>query len=83
MNNKWKADEMELSINFKAMRLSWVFVGVALTLWCIVKYIMEGEFPSVPFILLMTQNIIFFSAKLLIARRLTKNNSKADQEDEE
>lgn len=81
MKNNWRADEMEMAINFKAMRLSWLFVGIALTVWCIVKFARDHDFPTIPFIILMTQNIIFFSAKLWIANRMASVD-KVDQNDE-
>ncbi len=83
MKSKWKADEMEMSINFKAMRLSWVFVGVALIIWGIIGYIKNGDMPSIPFIILVAQIIIFFLAKLLIARRLAGKNKKSNENNEE
>jgi hypothetical protein len=32
-----RADEMEMSINFKAMRLAWVFENVALLVWAVIS----------------------------------------------
>lgn len=34
-----KADEMEMAINFKSMRLSWVFGNIALFIWLVVAFI--------------------------------------------
>jgi cobalamin synthase len=81
MKRKWNADEMEMAVNFRAMRLSWVFVGIALLVWCIVGYIKDSELPYIPFIIFLAQNIIFFCAKLLISRRLTGKNGDEDNEE--
>ena len=81
MKRKWKADEMETAVNFKAMRLSWVFVGVALFVWCIMEYIKVGELPYFPFIILLAQNIVFIFSKSLISRRLVGKKEDTDNEE--
>ncbi len=68
-----KADEMEMAINLKSMRLSWVFVMVALCAWCIVGFINDGNLPFIPFMIFCLQNIIFFSARLFITRQIVGN----------
>ena len=72
---KWKADEMEMAINFKAMRLAWVFVMMALLAWCIIELAVYGETPFIPFIIICIQNIIFFSAKLIMTNKLAGKGS--------
>lgn len=68
-----KADEMEMAISLKSMRLSWVFAVLALCAWCIAGFIIDGELPIIPFMILCIQNIIFFSAKLFFTRQLVGN----------
>ena len=68
-----KADEMEMAINFKAMRLSWIFVVVALLIWGIIDAINGRSIYSFPFTIICVQNIIFFATKILITNRLVKN----------
>ena len=74
---------MEMAINFKSMRISWVFVVVALTVWCLVILIKDGDVPFVPFMILCVQNIIFFSCTLIYKRTLSGNEKKLDNENEE
>ncbi|MDD4565341.1 MAG: hypothetical protein PHE79_07725 [Eubacteriales bacterium] len=69
-----KADEMEMAINFKAMRLSWVFVTVVLLGWVVCVYAQSGEFLFIPFSIVCIQTIIFFSSKLIITHRMTDGN---------
>ncbi len=80
MNRKWKADEMEMSINFKAMRLSWVFVTAALLVWCVIELVVYGDTPFIPFIILCGQNIIFFSAKLIMTNKVSGKGSSEEDE---
>ena len=83
MKKNWKADEMEMAINYQAMRLSWLFVGITLLIYCIVSYILDGIFPFIPFMILLTQTMIFFAGKLWITNRLAGENNKVNQENEE
>jgi hypothetical protein len=67
-----KADEMEMYINFQSMRLSWVFVNIALIIWLIVTFIKSRELPFLLFAIICTQNILFWGSKLYITRRVSK-----------
>lgn len=69
-----KADEMEMFINFKSMRLSWVFVNIALIIWLVVTYIKSREFPFILFEIICLQNIIFFGSKRYMTRKMTSND---------
>ena len=68
-----KADEMELSINFKSMRLSWVFGNIALLIWLTLAFIKSGEFPLILFTIISLQNVIFFGSKLYMTRKMSSN----------
>ncbi len=68
-----KPDEMEMSINFNSMRLSWVFVNIALIMWLAVDFIKSGELPIIPFMIISFQNIIFFGSKLYMTRKMSSN----------
>lgn len=70
-NRSWKADEMEMAINFKAMRCAWVFLALSLAVWCISETISSGEIPVVPFVLECVSSIIFFSVKIGLTNRMT------------
>ncbi|MDD2234732.1 MAG: hypothetical protein PHZ11_09355 [Desulfitobacteriaceae bacterium] len=68
-----KADEMEMVINFKAMRLSWVFVNIALFIWLAETIIKSGELPFILFTIIGFQNLIFFGSKLYMTRKMSSN----------
>jgi len=68
-----KADEMEMAINFKSMRLSWVFGNIALFIWLVVAFIKSGEFPLILFTIICFQNVIFFGSKLYMTRKMSRD----------
>jgi len=76
----WKADEMEMSINFYAARASYAFSGISLLCYCIGYYVRNGNLPFIPFLILCGQSIIFYSVKLAMTKHLT-NNQENDGKD--
>jgi len=68
-----KADEMEMSINFKSMRLSWFFGNIALLIWLILAFIKNGKFPFILFTIITLQNVIFFGSKLYMTRKMSSD----------
>lgn len=78
MKGNWKADEMEMSINFKAMRVALLFSMLALATWVIVIVVKTKELASTPFIILLLQNLIFFFSKSVITRRMVGKDKKND-----
>lgn len=76
----WKADEMEMNINFYAARASFVFSGISLLCYCIGSYVQNGDLPFIPFLILCGQSIVFYSVQLAMTNRLT-NNQRDDRKD--
>lgn len=70
-----KADEMEMSINFKAMRLSWVFVVVVLIIWVFYDFITTGELNTI-FSIILLQSIIFFGSKLYLTKKMSDDTDE-------
>lgn len=70
-----KADEMEMHINFKAMRLSWVVVALFLLIWNVVELINTGDMPFLPFILMCLQSTLFFTVKTVLSKKMTAVHS--------
>lgn len=79
-NKRWKADEMEMAINFRAMRCTWIFLVLSLAIWCIVAAISTGVVPVVPILLLCASTIIFLTAKTVITNKMTKSEKDDDEE---
>lgn len=65
-----KADEMEMWINYKAMRLAYVFTAVFLLVWNIVALVQNAQISFLPFVLLLAQGIIFFGTKLFLSKKM-------------
>ena len=73
-----KADEMEMSVNFKAARNAYVFLELALIIYCLVCYLKTGELPWV-WLIFIVSNLVFFGTKLIETKRLT---SPGDSDEE-
>ncbi len=79
-NKRWKAGEMEIAINLKAMRCGWIFLILSLSAWCLVDAISTGEFLTVPFVLEGVSVILFFIVKLVMTNRMIKQENDDDEE---
>lgn len=71
-NKKWKADEMEMTINFKAMRVAFVFSIIALLAYCIYEAVVSKNLPTVPFVILTVQSAVFFISKLFLTKEMSE-----------
>ena len=74
MKKRIKADEMEMSINFKAVRASWIYSLAFLIVWNMVSVIKTGEIELVPFILLVSQTFIMFIVKSILTKKMSGNS---------
>lgn len=77
MKKNIKADEMEMAINFKSMRIAFVFSTLALTVYCCLETFIGGKLPTVPCIIWLLQGSLFFCAKLIFTKLTTV---KSDEE---
>lgn len=71
---KWEADEMEVAINYKAMRVAFVFSIIALLAYCVYDYVTSSEIPTIPFVIACIQGAIFFASKVFITHKVTKEH---------
>ena len=69
-----KADEMEMAINFRAMRWGYAFIEIAIMVYCIIMFVITGELPLIPFIIDCIGSAIFFWMKLYLTHQMTKDN---------
>ena len=65
-----KADEMEMAVNYKAARNAFVFLELALAVYCFVCVLKTGELPWVLLIFIVS-GVIFWGTKLIETKRLT------------
>jgi hypothetical protein len=73
-----KADEMEMSVNFQATRLSWAAGLFFLLVWTVTGFARTGTLPGLAFILLCLECAVFFGGKLFFTHRLVRE--KDDEE---
>ena len=78
MKKRFKADEMEMSINFKAVRASWVYSLLFLIVWNIVSVIKTGDTELISFILLVSETFIMLVVKSILTKKMS-----ADSENDE
>lgn len=65
-----KSDEMELAVNYKAARNAFVFLELALAIYCLVCVLITGELPWV-WLIFIVSVLIFWGTKLIETKRLT------------
>lgn len=70
MKKRIIADELEMSINYKAVRASWAFSTIYLVIWNIVAVFKMGKIEILPFALMCLQDIILWLAKLILTRKM-------------
>lgn len=69
-----RADEMEMAINYKSIRLAYTFLEVGLLIFCFITLATSKELLLVPFILAMASSAIFWFMKLYYTKRMTAGN---------
>lgn len=75
-----KADEMEMAINFKSMRLSWTFLLVTLLIWAFLE-IAKGNTATPLLPLIALQGVVFWLSKLIYTKKMTAGNDDDEKPD--
>ena len=65
-----KADEMEMTVNYKAARNAYMFSELTLAVYCLVCFLKTGELPWV-WLIFIVSNLVFWGTKLIVTKRLT------------
>ena len=73
-----KADEMELAVNYKAARNSFVLLEIALAIYCLVFRLKTGELPWV-WLIFIVGGLVFWVTKRIETKRLT-DPGESDEE---
>lgn len=68
-----KMDEMEMSINLKAIRLAWVYSVLFLLVWIGYDWIKMGLYNGIAFILMTSQLAIYWAIQLYLKWKLGKD----------
>lgn len=77
MNQRWKADEMEMTINFKSLRIAYIFTEFCLALYCVYKFVVSGEIPEVS-VIWFSGGVLFFLSKLIYTNKMTRINDNEE-----
>ncbi|NLY37951.1 MAG: hypothetical protein GX044_01445 [Firmicutes bacterium] len=64
-----RQDEMEMEITFKALRLAYIYSISALAIWAFYELIMAEV--GWPFIILISQNLVYMIARLIYTKRIS------------
>jgi len=70
---KNRMGEMEMSINLKAIRISWVFTILSLLIWITYEWIKYDSFNWIAFIIMDSQTILYWGIQLILKWKLGKN----------
>ncbi|MGI6607901.1 MAG: hypothetical protein ACOX1F_02820 [Erysipelotrichaceae bacterium] len=70
MKKRIFADELEMSINYKAIRASWVFSTIYLVIWNIVVVFKTGKIETLAFVLMCLQDLILWLVKSILTRKM-------------
>lgn len=73
-NRNWKADEMEMEINFRSIRIAYVFSLFALLIYCIFELVTANELMTIPFVILCVQCTLFFASKVYLTKKMVSGN---------
>ncbi len=74
----WKADEMEMAINYKAARNAYVFSQLALAIYCLIYCLKTGELPWA-WLIFLSSGIVFWGSKWLETKYLTKSGDSDEE----
>ncbi|MGI6613767.1 MAG: hypothetical protein GX839_04200 [Fastidiosipila sp.] len=75
-----KMDEMEMSIQLRAVRCAWLYSVLFLVVWMLYDLIKWGDL-RLPFILLTSQNLVLFGFVFYFRRKMGISGKDHDQQD--
>ena len=75
--SKIKADEMEMSINFKSIKTAYISTEICLTIYCFYHFFTTGGFSVVTAIWLVSL-AVFFVSKLIYTHNITRNENNEE-----
>jgi len=70
-----KADEMEMYITLKSVRIAWVFTVIYLLIWSAYDFIRTSQL-GLPVLLLLTQEMVFWGCLLFFRHRMAGINEE-------
>lgn len=76
-----KSDELESAIALQAAKWTWFYSTTFLFIWCTIIQIKTGDYPAIPFILLTSQNVVFFACHLIYRKKYGLEDSLTNDEE--
>ena len=70
-----KADEMEMYITLKSIKIAWLFTVIYLLIWSTYDTVKTSQL-GLPIILLISQNMVFYACLLFLRHRITSENEE-------
>ena len=67
-----KMDEMEMKITLTSVKWAWFYTVVFLSIWTVYDYIVI-DLIGLPFILLISQNLIYLGTQTFLKWKMSKN----------
>ncbi len=71
-----RADEMEMYITFRAMRLSYLFLNSFLAIWFLVEAIRNGVIITIPFVIFIFSQSIFLGCSIYLQNKFGRENEE-------
>ncbi len=68
-----RMDEMEMSINLRAIRFAWIYSLLFLSVWIGSDWLGMGLFNGIAFILAMSQLMVYWTVHLFMGWKLGRN----------
>lgn len=68
-----KMDEMEMSINLRAIKLTWAYSILFLLVWILYDWFKINTYNGVAFILMTSQLVIYWAVQLYLKWKLGKD----------
>ena len=73
-----KADEMEMTVNYKAARNTFAFLEAGLAVYCLIYSLKTGELPWI-WLIFVCSGVVFWTTKWVETRRLTASGDPDEE----
>ncbi|MEA4924298.1 hypothetical protein SDC9_172927 [bioreactor metagenome] len=70
-----KADEMEMYITLKSIKIAWLFTVIYLLVWSVYDTLKTSQI-GLPLILLLAQNVVFYTCILFFRHRVSGSHEE-------
>lgn len=75
-----KSDEMEKNVSYRSMRIVYPLTILALLAYCVWQYVVTGELPHIPAVILFASAALYFILWASFIRFLVPKKDNRDEE---